>query len=138
MAWNKSNNGKTAYVDYCGNLVSGYVGTLAVQSGTLFNGIDGQQTVIRTQFVNIHNKPAIPEFYRNQSYWQGLGSVLVVAQERLSNGYTYSMPMWSDKPFASMNFPTGITISGILYQPFRITVCNAGANRQLEFLGRLV
>lgn len=134
MAWNKSNNDKTAYVDYAGNLVSGFVGFIPVQSGALFNN----NTVMRTQFINIYGKPRVPESQARMPYYQGKGAVLIAAEQKLSNGYTYTMPIWSDVPLCSTNFPTGIQISGYLYQPIRMRICNGGINYTVDLLGRIV
>jgi hypothetical protein len=135
MAWNKSNNYKVGYTEYAGSLASGFVGDIPVQSGQVgFNG----GTVIRTTFINVYNKPAVPIDQAEIPYYQGKGSVLIAQQKRLSNGVVYNMPTWSTLPLASTNFPTGVTISGYLYQPFRMKICNGGINYTVELLGRIV
>lgn len=134
MAWNKSSNYKVGYSEYAGNLASGFVGDMPVQSGVKINGRDA----VKTAFINVYNKPAVPISVAGIPYWQGLGGVLIAEEKRLSNGFIYKMPTWSTLPLASTNFPTGVTISGYLYQPFRIRICNGGANYTVELLGRIV
>jgi len=135
MAWNKSNNYKIGYSEYAGNLASGYVGDIPVQSAEV--GYFGD-TIIKTTFINIYDKPAIPINVVNDPNYQFMGSVLIAQEKKLKNGYVYKMPTWSKSPLSSMNFPTGINISGHLYQPLLMKLCNAGINYDIEILGRVL
>jgi len=130
MGWYKSSNYKAS----SSNALSGFVGDLIVQSGVFIEG----QLQVNSEYINVYNKPAIPLALAGIPYYQGMGSVLVAKQQMLSNGTIYNMPTWSTLPLASTNFPTGVTISGYLYQPFRMRICNGGANYTVELLGRIV
>ena len=130
MAWYKSSN----YKVNTSNPLSGFVGDLIVQSGVTVDG----KLLINSEYINAYNKPAVPEVVNNSPYWEGLGAFLTIKEQRLSNGGIYKMPVWSNKPFSSTNFPTGITISGYVYQPFRMRICNGGINYTVELLGRIV
>jgi len=130
MGWYKSSNYKAS----SSNPLSGFVGDLIVQSGV---SVDGQ-LLINSEYINAYNKPAVPRSVNQSSYWEGLGGFLTIKEQMLSNGFVYKMPTWSTLPIASTNFPTGVTISGYLYQPFRMRICNGGANYTVELLGRIV
>lgn len=130
MAWYKSSN----YKVNTSNPLSGFVGDLIVQSGVTVDG----QLLINSEYINVYNKPAVPIGAAGIPYYQGLGGVLIAEEKRLSNGGIFKMPTWSTLPLASTNFPTGITISGYLYQPFRMRICNGGINYTVELLGRIV
>ena len=56
MAWNKSNNYKIGYSEYAGNLTSGYVGDIPVQSPQV--GYFGD-TIIKTTFSRQNHRTAI-------------------------------------------------------------------------------
>ncbi len=130
MGWYKSSNYKAG----SSNALSGFVGDLIVQSGSFVDG----QLLINSEYINAYNKPAVPETLNNYPYYEGIGSFLTIKEQRLNNGGIYKMPTWSSKPLASTNFPTGVTISGYLYQPFRMKICNGGINYTVELLGRIV
>lgn len=130
MGWYKSSNYKAS----SSNALSGFVGDLIVQSGVFIEG----QLQVTSEYINAYNKPAVPEAVNNYPYWEGLGAFLTIKEQRLGNGSIYKMPVWSNKPFSSTNFPTGITISGYVYQPFRMKICNGGINYTVELLGRIV
>jgi hypothetical protein len=133
MAWYKSSNYKVNSSAL--NLTDGFVGDMFVVSGS-YN--DEGVFTSNVQYVNAYNKPAVLSSQTQLPFYEGMGSVLTVKEKMLSNGYTYKMPVWSDKPLCSTNFPTGIVISGYLYQPFRLQLCNAGINYTVELLGRIV
>jgi hypothetical protein len=130
MGWYKSSNYKAS----SSNPLSGFVGDLIVQSGV---SVDGQ-ILMNSEYINAYNKPAVPRSVNQSPYWEGLGGFLTIKEQMLSNGFVYKMPTWSTLPIASTNFPTGVTISGYLYQPFRMRICNGGANYTVELLGRIV
>jgi hypothetical protein len=130
MAWYKSSNYKAG----SSNALSGFVGDMIVQSGSFVDG----QFVISSEYINVYNKPAVSIGAVGVPFYEGLGSVLIAQEQRLNNGGIYKMPTWSSKPLASTNFPTGVTISGYLYQPFRMKICNGGINYTVELLGRIV
>jgi len=129
MAWNKSSN----YKVNSSKLFSGSVGDLFVQSGAYVDGT----FVVDTEYINAYNKPAVP-YALNYPYYEGLGAFLTIKEKILSNGGVYKMPVWSDKPLSSTNFISGIMISGYVYQPLRMQVCNGGINTVIEILGRVV
>ena len=132
MAWYKSSNYK---VNSNAGLVldGGYIGDMFVQSGVYVSG----EFVLEVQRINAYNKTAVPAD-QDYHYYEGMGSFLTIKEKTLSNGLTYKMPIWSNKPLCSKNFPTGVLISGFLYQPLRLQLCNGGINYTVELLGRVV
>ncbi len=130
MGWYKSSNYKAS----SSNPLSGFVGDLIVQSGVFVDG----QLLVNSEYINAYNKPAVPEALNNYPYYEGIGAFLTIKEQRLSNGSIYKMPVWSNKPLSSTNFPTGVTVSGYLYNPLRMHVCNGGINTVIEVLARIV
>jgi len=130
MGWYKSSNYKAS----SSSLLSGSVGDLIVQSGVFVDG----QLQVNSEYINAYYKPAVPEALNNYTYYEGLGAFLTIKEQRLSNGGIYKMPVWSNKPLSSTNFPTGVTVSGYLYNPLRMQVCNGGINTVIEVLARIV
>ena len=136
MAWYKSSNYKVNS-NAALALGEGFVGDLFVQSGAYVDVDGGREFVLDVQYLNAHNKTAVTAAKDNH-YYEGMGSILTIKEKLFSNGLVYKMPVWSDKPLCSTNFPTGILISGYVYTPLRMQVCNGGINTVLEVLARIV
>ena len=131
MAWNKSSNYK---VDSSALLPEGgFVGDMFLQSGAFVDGV----FQLGVEYVSAYDKPAV-SYGQDIHYYEGMGAFLTIKERIFSNGFAYKMPAWSNKPLCSTNFPNGVMISGFVYTPLRLQLCNAGINYTVELLGRVV